>query len=1128
MKSLKYFLLISLFPFIILSQNKSDNKNETNVDKVAKKLTFLSTYSYDDWKKSPNLSGGTVIAGDPTSINFDDSKWGTLSLNEHVTDDSCWLRKTIVLPKQILGTPVNGKVKLLLSVDDYGYLWINGESKGYFPWDGDFVLTENAKPGDKFVIVIKAINTGGPLRLIRAELDMGVVTPLRQEIQDFALSLKVGQKLLSFDTYQTNARVRTDPGIDKSTLDKNEKIKLNKLLQEEALKINVDALEQGDLANYKESVEEVKKELVPVAKFAKKFTLFFDSNAHIDAAWLWRDLETVMICRNTFASVLHIMDEKPDFTYTQSAAQYFKWMQDKFPDVFKGIKARIKDGRWEIVGGMWIEPDCNLPSGVSWERQLLYAKKYFQDEMGVDVKIGWNPDSFGYNWNMPMFYKNAGIDAFITQKIGWNDTNVFPYRVFWWESPDGSKILSYFPFDYVNTITQSYQLVDWLRQFEANTGFRNFMILFGVGDHGGGPSIDMLNRIEHLKTLFIYPNIEYGTAAKYIGWLKKQDLSKLPVWDDELYLEYHRGTYTTQAKVKKYNRELENLLTETEKFSVISTSFGNKYPQSDLRDAWEKVMFNQFHDILPGSGIRENYIDADEKYEKAKEIGSFTLANALGSIDRNINTSEIKDGSPITVYNPLNWDRTDIVKFNLPAGDENDYSVCETTGKEILSQMVKSDRYHNQIMFIASDVPSIGYKTYVLKRGKSSLTNASLSATETKMENQLFTVSIDTTTGWVKNITDKRNGKELFKGEGNKLQLLEDKPKQWDAWNLGLTGVEYPSHFRKAEVVESGPVRIVVRLYRDYLKPGVVKDYPTPNFPSSFFTQDVILYNGLDRIDFKTDADWWEEHTMLKVAFPFSFSDTVATYEIPYGSIERSTQRITSWQKARYEVPAENWADLSARSDKSETRQAGSPRSEAGKAGNYGVSLLNNSKYGYDTKGNVMRLSLLRSPKWPDPTADMGKHSIDYALYPHAGSWKEANTVRRGWEYNEPLIAVMNSIHPGKLPLSDSFIKLNEKNLVLTTVKKAEDLHLFARSDKSETRLAGSPRGEEGKADAWIFQWYDAEGRETEATLTLPSVPKKVLQSNFMEVDGKPIKFDGRVVKVKTKKNSVETIKVYF
>ena len=410
-----------------------------------------------------------------------------------------------------------------------------------------------------------------------------------------------------------------DPGIDKSSLDKNEKIKLNKLLQEEARKINIDALENGDILKYRHSVEAVKDALKPVAEFSKKFTLFFDSNAHIDAAWLWRDLETKLICRNTFSSVLHIMDVKPNFTYTQSAAQYYKWMQDLYPEVYKEIKNRIKDGRWEVVGGMWIEPDCNLPSGVSWDRQLLYAKKYFKDSLGVDVKIGWNPDSFGYNWNMPMFYQNAGIDAFITQKIGWNDTNVFPYRVFWWESPDGSKILSYFPFDYVNTITQAYGLVDWLRQFEANTGFRKFMILFGVGDHGGGPTIDMINRIEHLKNVFIYPKIEYGTTAEYIQWLKNRDLSKLPVWDDELYLEYHRGTFTSHGKTKKYNRKLENLLTESEKFSAVSTMFGNQYPQNDLKDAWEKVMFNQFHDILPGSGIRENYIDAEEKYKEAEK-----------------------------------------------------------------------------------------------------------------------------------------------------------------------------------------------------------------------------------------------------------------------------------------------------------------------------------------------------------------------------------------------------------------------------------------------------------------------------------------------------------------------------
>ncbi len=1086
MKTLKYFYFLFLIPFIAFSQqnNLKDNMIQTNVDIVAKKLSSLSTLSYDNWKKSPNLSSGTEIQGDPTSINFDDSQWGTLIINQRVTDDSCWLRKEIILPKQMLGQPVKGEIKLLISVDDYGYLWINGESKGYFPWDGEFVLTENAKPGEKFLIVIKAINTGGPLRLLRAELDMSVVTSLREEIQDLLLSLKTGQKLLSFDTYQTNARVTVDPGIDKSTINKNDKIKLNRLLQEEAIKINTDALEQGDILKYRQSIEEVKKALQPVAEFAKKFTLFFDSNAHIDAAWLWRDLETKLICRNTFSSVLHIMDVKPKFTYTQSAAQYYKWMQDLYPDVYKGIKERIKDGRWEVVGGMWIEPDCNLPSGVSWDRQLLYAKRYFKDSLGVDVKIGWNPDSFGYNWNMPMFYRNAGIDAFITQKIGWNDTNVFPYRVFWWESPDASKILSYFPFDYVNTITQAYGLVDWLRQFEANTGFRKFMVLFGVGDHGGGPTIDMINRIEHLKKVFIYPKIEYGTTTDYIKWLKSQDLSKLPVWDDELYLEYHRGTFTSHDKTKKFNRELENLLTETEKFSSISAMFGKKYPQSDLKDAWEKVMFNQFHDILPGSGIRENYIDAAEKYKEAEKIGNFTLDNALNAINKNINNSEIKSGLPLEVYNPLSWERTDIAKFNLPEGDKNDYSIHDINGKEIPSQIIKKDYYTNQILFIASNVPSLGYNTYVLKKGKSSLQNSELIVSDDRLENQFFTITIDTSTGWVKNILDKRNGEELLKDEGNKLQLLEDKPKQWDAWNIGLTSREFPSHFRKVEVVENGPVRIVVRLYMDYLKPGVIKDYPTPNFPSSFFIQDVILYNGLDRIDFKTDINWWEEHTMLKVAFPLSFSDTVATYEIPYGSIQRSTQRITSWQKARFEVPAEKWADMTS--------------------GNYGVSLLNNSKYGYDIKDNIMRLSLLRSPKWPDPTQDMGKHEINYALYPHAGSWQEADVVKRGWEYNEPLITVTNGVHAGNLPDSYSFIKLDEDNLILTSVKKAED------------------------TDAWIYQWYESEGKETKATLTLPKAPKRVVESNFIEEDGNLLPFKGTVVKINTKKNSVETIKVYY
>jgi alpha-mannosidase len=301
---------------------------------------------------------------------------------------------------------------------------------------------------------------------------------------------------------------------------------------------------------------------------------------------------------------------------------------------------------------------------------------------------------------------------------------------------------------------------------------------------------------------------------------------------------------------------------------------------------------------------------------------------------------------------------------------------------------------------------------------------------------------------------------------------------------VGLTGVEYPSTCRKIEIVEQGPVRAILRVYRDYLKPGVRKDYPTVDFPSSFFTQDIILYDGVDRIDFKTDVDWWEDKTFLKVAFPLAVNDTVATYEIPYGTIQRSTQMRDSWEKAKVEVPARLWADISQKE--------------------YGVSLLNNSKYGYDIKGTVIRLSLLRSPKSPDPTADRGKHSIEYALYPHAGSWREANTVRRGYEFNYPLIGEVTDAHKGDLLLQQSFIQLSPANLVLTGLKKAED------------------------GNGWIVQWYDAKGEESEAVVSFPRQPRRVTFSNFLEEESASIPVEKNSVRVKTKKSSVVTLKVSF
>ncbi len=1062
---------------------------QTNVDLLSQALDMLTLVSFNDWRMSPDLKIGPGIQGDPAREGFDDSSWENLKIGQSTYVDSCWLRKEIILPDRILGQPVAGKIKFLVTVDDYGFFWVNGQDKGRFDWDGEFVLTEDGHPGDKFLIAIKAINTGGPLRLLRSRIQMegeSAATKLvRQRIQDFALSLRVGQKLLSFDTYQTNATKREDPGIDKSSMDKDEKKHLFQSLQSLAGEVDVSALKRGSMDKFLQSMEGVRAQLKPFNDFAKRFTMVLTANAHIDAAWLWREKETVEVCKNTFNSVLKMMETRTDFTYTQSSAAYYDWMEQRYPEVFSKIQQRVKEGRWEVVGGMWVEPDCNLPSGESWAHHLLYAKRYFKQRLGAEVTVGWNPDSFGYNGNMPMMYRNAGIDAFITQKIGWNESNVFPHHAFWWEGPDGSRVLCYFPFDYVNEVTDPYRLVDWLRQFEANTGFTRFLILFGVGDHGGGPTNEMLDRIEHLKSLDIYPNIEYGAAKDYLGWLKKQDPAKMPTWKDELYLEYHQGTFTTQANMKEFNRRNEGLLINAEKFSTLSSLFGGGVHTKDLEEAWRNLLFNQFHDILPGSGIREVYIDATQRHKAAEAIGVHELRRGLGAIAQKINTSGIKSGAPIIIFNPLSWDRTDVVEAALPEGDENDYAVFDLNGEEIVSQTIEKERYHRALLFVAEKIPALGYKLYALRRQKPAAgpTVISLTAPLT-LENDFFRVSVDPASGWVKSVLDKRIGKELLNGFGNVLQILEDKPKQWDAWNIGLTGTAYPSTLQKVEVVEKGPVRSIIRIQRDVLGPGFTREFPAEGFPSSFFTQEVILYSGLDRIEFRTHVDWWEERTMLKVAFPLAVVDRMATYEIPFGQIQRSTGMKDSWEKAKVEVPAERWADLSQ--------------------DDFGVSLLNRSKYGYDIKGNTIRLSLLRSPKWPDPTADRGKHVIEYALYPHKGRVNEAQTVERGYEYNNPLIVYQTDSHPGELPPVHSFIQIAPASLILTSIKQAED------------------------SNAWMIQWYDSKGEETNAVVTLPQTPRKMVQSNFLEEDGELVVFEKNVVKFHTRKNAVVTLKAYF
>lgn len=1062
------------------------------IDQISAEFEHETSLPSTDWKYS------TAKLPNAFQTNFDDSAWKTLTLNEKITPDSAWLRKTIVLPQQMLGKSFEegGTVKLILAIDDAGICWIDGEKKGKFDRVGEFELTTAAKPGQTFVIAIKAINTGGPMRILTTRLEWEKVRSNVELIEDYIMSLKIGRKLLSDDTYLQVGRFKRDDGIDLSSVAKERRLELRKQLEEAARMIDFVALKNGDFDVFTNSFEQSREALKPIGDFAKEFTLILDSNAHIDCAWLWRYLVTINIAKNTFKSVLDMMEACPDFTYTESQAHLYWWIENMFPDLDKRIKDRVKDWRWELIGGMWIEPDCNLISGESWARQLLYGMRYFKEKFGVDVKIGWNPDSFGYNWNMPQFYRDAGIDAFITQKIGWNDTNMFPYSLFWWQAPDSSKMLTYFPYNYVDDFKNRFEMVDWLRQFEANTGFPKMLILYSIGDHAGGPTPEMLDRIENLKRLDIYPKVEYGTATEYLDWIRSHDLSSLPVWNDELYLEYHRGTYTSQSNTKKYNRECEIRFGNAEQLATIATLYGRPYPNKDFVAGWRGVMFNQFHNILSGSSIYPVYKDSDELYEQSLEIARHHDDKALKHISEQVNTKVKKNARPLFIYNPLAWERSGLVEIQVPANNRLVYAVHNREGKKIPLQVLPASRYFNKILFIAQNIPAMGYAIYELRPAADLCSETQLKTSPTTLENEFYRLTVDTTTGWLSGIYDRKNNREALAGPGNELQLFKDTPKNWDAWNIGL-GERFALTFRSVKLIETGPVRAVLRVEHDFLKPGVVKSYPTPNNPNSYFTQDIILYSGLERIDFVTNVDWWEEHVMLKVAFDVNAEDTVATHEIPFGTIKRPTTNKSDRDKARFETSQQKWTDLTNADNE------------------YGVSLLNRSKYGGDIHGSVMRISLLRSPKWPDPEADMGKHSIEYALYPHIKCWKSANTMRKAYEYNYPLIAQIVEQHKGDLPKSHSFVAVDAPNVILHTVKSAEPPQSFSDSPKQQKNI-------------WILRLFEVNGRQTEVNITLPQKVKKAVLSNFLEEDGEALKVSGKSVKMKLPGFRVATVKVWF
>src|SRR6185312_5650991 len=478
--------------------------------------------------------------------------------------------------------------------------------------------------------------------------------------------------------------------------------------------VDLKALDSADQKSFDDSLRVAQQKLEPLRPLFQKYTIHATGNAHIDMAWLWPSSETVDVVRRTYGTALQLMDEYPDYTFAQSTAQTSAWLEEKYPDIFAGIQKRVKEGRWEIVGGMWVEPDLNMPDGESQVRQLLIGKRYFKDKFGVDVKIGWNPDSFGYNWQLPQIYKKSGVDYFVTQKIYWNDTTKFPYKMFWWLSPDGSRVLTYFPHDYVNMMEPVRMAQDVADYIPRTPQFPEMLHLYGIGDHGGGPTRIMLDR-EKLwaSDKVVYPKLQLGTAAEFFkdAAAAAPNLN-LPVWNSELYLEFHRGVFTTPAATKNNNRKSAEILLNAEKLASIATLFGSTYPHAEFEQAWRKVLFNQFHDVAAGSGIAAIYKDATRDYENVRLVGGKITDHALSELEGRVHTQG--EGVPVMVFNPLSWSRSDVAEAEVELPEAaSSLQVKDAAGKAVLQQILQRATPNRfRVIFRAEDLPSMGYKMF--------------------------------------------------------------------------------------------------------------------------------------------------------------------------------------------------------------------------------------------------------------------------------------------------------------------------------------------------------------------------------------------------------------------------------
>ncbi len=769
-------------------------------------------------------------------------------------------------------------------------------------------------------------------------------------------------------------------------------------------------------------------------------------HTHIDVAWWWTVAQTREKVVRSFATVLKLMEEFPNYKFMSSQPVLYYFLKQRYPELMEKIKERVKEGRWEPEGGMWLEADCNLTSGESLVRQFIHGKRFFKEEFGVDNRILWLPDVFGYSGALPQIMKKSGVDYFMTTKLAWNQINKIPNDTFMWRGIDGSEVLTHLIttlgigqdpkesfFTTYNGMLHPDAIMGGWERYQNKEINNDILVCYGYGDGGGGPTRQMLEVSKRMeKGLRGMPKVRQEGGLTYFTDLEKKvkDNRRLETWEGEFYFEYHRGTYTSMARNKRGNRKSELNLMDLELLGVMAKD----YPAEVDTRLWRDItLLNQFHDILPGSSIAEVYDVTKAEYEQ--------LADETGALIRERLSALAGKGQAVTVFNTLGFDRNDAVKL----GD------VKTTGlKDAEGNVFPVQQTADGAVAFLKGIPSKGYKAYTLCDCDAA--SPFVRKDEHHLETPFYSLTLDEN-GHFTSIFDKENDREVLKpGKvGNMLRLYEDKPIYYDNWDIDMFYTEKSWEVNDLVSMKwvDGPVRTTLEL--------------TWNCSQSTITQKIHFYADTRRIDFETVADWKEHQHLLKAEFPVDIHSDEATFEVQFGNVTRKVHTNTSWEKARFESCAQKWMDFSE--------------------GNYGVSLLNDCKYGHSVNDGTIGLTLIKCGVEPNPNADVEVHNFTYALYPHCGTWKQADTVKEAYCINQPAY-VVNGGEEGK---TYSFASVNKDNVVLETVKQAEN------------------------GEGTVLRFYECQNARTKATVTVPAEFTSAYATNLLEeaeqelpiVDGK-------------------------